>query len=1611
MTYRILCILLCFLLYAKGLSAQQITTNQNQDLDSLIQENLGQGCVEITNIQSTVNGDTNNINSYGFFDKANSNFPFQNGIMLTTGNAASAGNSTIGSPLSDGDENWGTDPDLETALNISDTHNATSIEFDFISAANQIGFNYILASEEYFNNYPCNYSDGFAFLIREAGSTQPYQNIALIPDTSIPVNTSTVHEEIVGFCPAENVAYFDGYNIGDTNYNGRTTTLTATASILPNVQYHIKLVIADQNDQSFDSAVFIEGNSFNPSVDLGPDITTCGTTVTLNGDIQNTEASYSWFRDGNLISNENNPTLEVTTSGTYRVEITIQVSTNVCVIEDDIEVVLSSEQAIDAVSNYQLCDDASGDGVEIFDLNTKTAEILALVPPSNYIISYHASQADADNNTSALNSPYQNNGSPETIFVRIEDLDNGCLAFSTFDLIVNQKPDIEETDPFEVCDDGISDNITDIDLGEFNDAITASNPNLFVSYHYTESDAQNGINPIPVPYTNANPTETLYIRVVDATTGCFNTGSITVTVLDRPDINNQTQWISACEEEGGDGFETFDLTETIDNVLEGLTGVTVTFHLTQEEAQTGENPIADETNYTNEIEGFQIVYMRIVNDETGCFDVVAIQLHTNILETGLNLQDYQLCDDASNDGIAEFDLIDVARQLTNELEDFEIVFYETEADQQAGTNPLDINTPYLVTSSPKTIYATVNSGDCGSNVTLTLIINEAFDVPLLSLPYCDDDDDGFASIMMSSFDAAVANGVNPFNVKYYLTQDDAINDENILPPFYNNSTSPETFYVRVTNTQTECYDIEALEITILTAPTVTQATDILVCDDNQDGINTVNLDAKIPEIVSDTTGLTITFHTSEDDGNTGENPILTPDSYTTSTQVIYTRVELSSSGCHALVSFNVYINTEPEFTPITNFRSCQGDVMNQADFYFVLKDDDILSGQSDKQVLYYESQQNALDRVNEIDKFNAYQNTSINQIIYVRVENLTDQDCFGTSQFTLDVGSLPTYNVPLDVNLCDDDTNDGITNYDLNQVIVNMSENSPQDLTITFHTLQTDADSGSNAIDTSTDFINFVNPQQLFARVENGTDCHAVASFEINVIQLPIINPAPPLEACDDDYDGITIFDLTITEVQILNDRPDDVVVTYHETLENLEAGIQDIPDFENYTNNANPQIVYARISNTISNCFDYVPIELSVNLPPTINADSYETCATDDNTINFNDAISTLIGNQQAVDLKFYSNLADAQNQENPLAPIFNYTANSTTIYIRATNAITQCFIVTSFNLKINATPIANNIGTIELCDDDYDLLLAIDLTVFDDIILGNQNPLAFEVSYYLTEDHALQEENAIDTSEEFNTASQTLYVRVENIATTCVNFTSFNIAILRKPFVEIPNQVLCLDDLPLTVPASTGVATDSYLWSNNTIASSINITEIGTYSVTITTNKGCTTSTEFTVIESAPAIIEFTETIDFSDPNNITVTVSGIGDYFYQLDDGVPQVSNVFTNVPLGPHTITVIDLNGCSSVTKDVVIIDTPKFVTPNNDGYFDTWHITGVEQLVGTTIYIFDRYGKQMAFLTHDSGGWDGTFNGNNMPASDYWFTAEVVSAAKRFQIKGHFALRR
>ncbi|OIQ29627.1 MAG: hypothetical protein BM564_05300 [Bacteroidetes bacterium MedPE-SWsnd-G2] len=1594
-------------LTAIGCYAQQITIDNTVSIQQLIENNFIEGCVETENIQSLVNGQTNGFSSYGYFEAAGSDFPFEHGIMLSTGNANSGANGVNNTILNEGTSSWGTDSDLETALGITGTLNATSIEFDFTSITNQIQFNYILASEEYFGDFPCNYSDGFAFLIKQAGTNDPYQNIAVVPGTNIPVNTNTVHDEIVGFCPPENEQFFEGYNLGDTNFNGRTAVLTASAIIIPNIQYHIKLIIADQTDENYDSAVFIEGNSFTAEIDLGNDVTTCSESYSLNGDIQNPLATYTWLLDGNVIPGEVTPQLTVTTTGLYTLQAEIPLAGDICSIEDSVQVTLSSTQTSTPISDFEICDDLSGDEIETFDLSIKTSEVETTVPSANYIVSYHHSNTDASNNVNAITTPIQNTSNPQLIFVRIEDIDSGCLAYNSFNLVVNELPLITTPTLLEVCDDGIADGLTEIDLTQKDDEITGGDNNLQVSYHLNQLDADTGNNPIASPYSNSLQNELLFVRVVNNSTGCASTTVLGVVVLDNPQLIAGPHYIDACDADH-DGFADFDLTSIISDVIGPLTDVTATFHETPEDALSGANPILDETVYNNIVINQQIVFIRVMDNNTGCASTMPIEIHTNLLLTATNIIDFSICDE-DNDLVEPFDLINMEQVIVNGLPDVTVTFFETEDDQTNNINALDKATPFETTSNPQTIYITITSPTCEEYSEIILTIN-----PIIlfddagTIDYCDTDQDGFTSIELAFFDEQVTFGQSDFSVTYFASMADAESNSNALPNFYTNISNPQTIYTRIRYNLTGCADVSEFEINVLPAPDTLPLSDIIICDDDQDGLSTLDLTTRIPELMVNPSGFSFSFHTSYANADNAANPI-NMESYDAGTERLFARIENNATGCHSIEAFDVIVNTLPVFLDISNYTICEDSSDNFADFFFNTKDNEILNGQTGKVTSYYTSLTDANNKTNAIDKTQAYQNISNPQTIYVRVENVTDADCFGTSSFTLEVGTNPLFNHATDWFVCDDISNDGSEVFDLSIKSTEISQGINDNLTITFHTTLASAELGVNPISES--FENTVNPQQIYARIDNGTICASVTSFELNVIMVPEVNQPQPMIVCDDNADGIVIFDITQAESDVLDVRNDNLVISYFQNYNEAELELNPISNPTNYQNTELQETVFIKVTNTISNCSVIQPIPLQVNLPPVINDfGTFEICETENQLFDLNTINSTLVENSYNVLFSYYNSIADAEAQSNPINTLFNYNSAATPLVVRVEFSTTHCYTIYPFQLVVNPLPFVNSTENLTICDDNFDGIAEFDLSSHNSTLLGNQNPNIFNVSYHTSSTDADLFDNALPL-DYVGFSGETLYARITNNSSGCYITASFNLEVYQLPIPISEDQVICLEDLPLLVSSNNNTPSYTYLWSNGMTTPEIEVTEIGTYWVTVTTPNGCETTSVFNVSESEQASIEITETVDFSDPNNITVTISGIGNYLYQLDDQPAQESNVFENVALGPHIITVIDLNGCSEITKEVVIIDAPKFMTPNGDSYFDTWHITGVEQLSGTEIFIFDRFGKQIHYLTSTSEGWNGKYNGKDMPATDYWYVANVKKDGIDFQVRGHFALRR
>jgi gliding motility-associated-like protein len=332
---------------------------------------------------------------------------------------------------------------------------------------------------------------------------------------------------------------------------------------------------------------------------------------------------------------------------------------------------------------------------------------------------------------------------------------------------------------------------------------------------------------------------------------------------------------------------------------------------------------------------------------------------------------------------------------------------------------------------------------------------------------------------------------------------------------------------------------------------------------------------------------------------------------------------------------------------------------------------------------------------------------------------------------------------------------------------------------------------------------------------------------------------------------------------------------------------------------------------------------------------------------------------------------------------------------------------------VTINNFPIANTPNDMFLCDDiENDGYEIFDLSTQDSEIY---NLPGVNITYHLSEDDAIDNIDPIETNYENISNPQTIFVRVQNnLSSDCFDVTSFQLHVLETPISSEETAYLCTNE---SIVLSAGEGYDYYNWSNGETTESITVDATGSYSVEIInslqTADGeitCIGSKGFTVIESDEASITNVEITDWTENNNtISVFVEGIGDYEYSLDNVTYQDASVFTNLLPGEYIVYVRDKNNCGTVTEEVYLLYYPRFFSPNGDGVNEYWRIEFLDLEPGIEIFIYDRYGKLLAQIYPNSLGWDGTYEGVKMPATDYWF--KIKRPGKNNIYTGHFSLKR
>jgi gliding motility-associated-like protein len=855
------------------------------------------------------------------------------------------------------------------------------------------------------------------------------------------------------------------------------------------------------------------------------------------------------------------------------------------------------------------------------------------------------------------------------------------------------------------------------------------------------------------------------------------------------------------------------------------------------------------------------------------------------------------------------------------------------------------------------------------------------------------------------------------------------------------------YNVSVEITTTTGIIIKTKEIIISDIPTATQPSSILACDDNNDGFHNFDLTQNTASILNgqSTSQYGVNYYANAIDF-TNKVKIVNPANYQNillpyQTQNIIAEVyNLDNSDCKATTTFDIQVFESPlPGTTILPIQLCDntsfGTVVDgKVVFNLTSNQTTILNGQSatDFTLSYYKDA--ALTDL--ISNPTIYVNTNVVETIYVKMTNNQNGNCFATTSFQIEVFSLPNINATANLKQCDDN-NDGFSAFNLieaNELVVA----STLGLSFSYFETLTEAENNTNPIVNFTTYTNqTVSTDQVFIRVQNANGCFRVAT--LNLIVSTTLIPSTfqqTFTVCDDalsgsNTDGIATFDFSsaTAAIQALYPVGQVLDITYYQNITDALAEQNPITNTSNFTNTSSPttQNIFVRVDSQLDNeCLGLGHhITLNVESLPIISPLSYIHCDDDqDGSFSFDTSTleTTFLNGLTNVTLAYWD------DNNNPLpSPLPNpFNTTSQIVKVRATNNTTNaCYFETNITFTVDDLPEAFAIPAIltTVCDDelnptDQNGLFAFDTSSFQSAILGTQTGMV--VNYFDGTGNPLSS----PLPNPLVSGTQNITVEVINPTNSnCVATTIISLVVNPLPEIELYGDELICSNNPLFTKVinaglldETTISNFTYQWflDGSIISTATNydltVNTEGVYTVEVTNSNGCVRTRTITVTASDIATINDIEIVDLSDDNSVTVLVTGLGNYEYSLDNEDYQSSNIFQNIASGIYTVYVRDLNGCGVVTEEISVLGIPNYFTPNGDGINDYWNVKGVNSNfnIETTIHIFDRYGKLLKQISPLSQGWDGTFNGNQMPSSDYWYSIHLNDGRN---VKGHFSLKR
>lgn len=343
--------------------------------------------------------------------------------------------------------------------------------------------------------------------------------------------------------------------------------------------------------------------------------------------------------------------------------------------------------------------------------------------------------------------------------------------------------------------------------------------------------------------------------------------------------------------------------------------------------------------------------------------------------------------------------------------------------------------------------------------------------------------------------------------------------------------------------------------------------------------------------------------------------------------------------------------------------------------------------------------------------------------------------------------------------------------------------------------------------------------------------------------------------------------------------------------------------------------------------------------------------------------------------DIKWFNNIGTQIPDTTPLADGITYYASQTVNSCESTQ-----------KLAVKATVVTNYLSANDyqetFCNDTTANVKVINVNDYKAKLIADPQNYSF--------DFRKSNGEQVTGNTELNIGTNIFDVKITS-ALGCYQDVKLSLTLNEKPKVDLPTEKEFCDNLGTELDAGFN-ANYTYSWNTGETSHKIKADKEQTYSVTVTTEHGCTNTASVTVKKAKLATIQNILITN----NNATVTMSFGGDYLYSLDQINWQSSNTFENLKNGNFTIFVKTKLGCDLGSKSFTIFSLSNMFSPNNDGINDTWKISGIENYPNSEIKIIDRNGKMIINIITkgEAFEWNGESGGRKLPTDNYWYQIKL-----------------